>query len=58
MVVAMSVNAALVAVAAAVTWLLPRRTVQHDPVQPEPATAAEAPAAAGQLTPAEPAEAR
>ena len=54
MVVAMSVNAALVAVAAGVTWLLPRRTVQNT----EPVTAAEAPAAAGQLAPAEPAEPR
>ena len=47
MVVAMSVNAALVAGAAAVTWLLPRRTAQR-----------EQPAEAEQLTPAEPAEAR
>jgi hypothetical protein len=47
MVLAMSVNAALVASAAAVTWLLPRHTAHQEPV-----------AAAGQLTPAEPAEAR
>ena len=47
MVLAMSVNAALVAAAAAVTWLLPRRTVHREPVAP-----------AEQLAPAEPAEAR
>jgi EmrB/QacA subfamily drug resistance transporter len=47
MVLAMSVNAALVATAAAVTWLLPRRTAQREPA-----------ATAEQLTPAEPAQAR
>jgi len=47
MVLAMSVNAALVAVAAAVTWLLPRRTVPREPVTP-----------VERLAPAEPAEAR
>ncbi len=47
MVVAMSVNAALVAMTAGVTWLLPRHTLHREPV-----------ARAGELTKAEPAEAR
>ena len=46
MVLAMSVNAALVAAAAAVTWLLPRRTVLRDPAsragQPVPAESVDA----------------